>query len=59
MYLIGFFGYHPCVISWSVVTWRVSLVSLKVARSPPVGTTLFLTARRLLITVLSAVTAFH
>ena len=59
MYLIGFFGSHPCVISWSVVTWGVSLVSLKVACTPPVGTALFLSARYLLITVVSAVTAFH
>ena len=59
MYLIKFFGYHPCVISWSVITWRVSLVSLRGAYSPQVDTALSLSAWYLLITVMSAVTAFH
>ena len=59
IYSIGFFGYHPCAISWSVVTWGVSLVSLKVACTPPVDTALFLSARYPLITIVSAVITFH
>ena len=59
MYLIKFFGYHPCVISWSVITWRASLVSPRGARSHLVDTALSLSAWYLLITVMSAVTAFH
>ena len=56
---IRFFGYHSCMISWSVVTWDVSLVSLRVACTPPAGIALFFPARYLLITVVSAVTALH